>query len=135
MQRTSATPTGCSRSGSRCAATDQDRGAITIEAALGILVLLAVVSALAWCLALLPAQLAVGEAARAAARSAARGDVADVVRAEAHRLAPGADVAVRLEVDHVVVDVSRDVSPPGALARWGTVHLHAASVALLERTP
>lgn len=134
MQRTTTTPAGLSRPGSFRAAA-ADRGAVTVETAFGILALIAVVSGLAWCLALLPAQLAVGEAARAAARSAARGDGDAVVRAEARRLVPGADVDLHLDVDHVVVEVSRTVTPPGALGRLGSVRLHAASVALVEQLP
>jgi hypothetical protein len=135
MQLALATPTGLRRPGSLGAPAGSDHGAVTVETAFGILALLAVVSVLAWCLALLPAQLAVGEAARAAARLAARGDDTAVVRAEARRLVPGAEVDVHLDVDHVVIDVSRIVSPPGALARWGSVRLHAASVALVEQLP
>ncbi len=108
---------------------------MTVETAAGILMLLAVSIGLAWALALLPAQLAVGEAARAGARLAARGDGAAEVRAEARRLVPDAEVDVHLDVDHVVVDVSRTVAAPGALARWGSVRLHAASVALVEQVP
>ncbi|MDA8436764.1 MAG: hypothetical protein M0Z98_12355 [Actinomycetales bacterium] len=135
MERTTATPAGVSRPGSHRARVRTNDGAVTVEAAFGILALTIVTGALAWCLALLPAQLAVGEAARAAARVAARGDDAAVVREEARRLVPDARVEVHLDVDHVVVDVTRTVSPPGVLARWGSVHLHAASVALVERAP
>ena len=42
---------------------------------------------------------------------------------------------VRVDADHVVVEVSRSVAPPGALARWGAVHLHADATALVEETP
>jgi hypothetical protein len=133
MERTSAIPAGARRPGSHRSRVRADVGAVTVEAAFGILALVAVVGVLAWCLALLPAQLAVGEAARAAARVAARGDDSAAVREEARRLVPDARVEIHLDGDHVVVDVSRTVSPPGALGRWGSVHLHAASVALVEQ--
>jgi uncharacterized protein YbjQ (UPF0145 family) len=106
-----------------------------VEAAFGILALLVVVTALVWCLSLLVAQLAVGEAARAAARVAARGDDLAAVRDEAHRLVGDAVVVVRTDSGHVVVEVSRFVAAPGALARWGAVELHADATALVEETP
>jgi hypothetical protein len=111
----------------------RDRGAVTVESAFGILALVAVLSVLAWCLGLLVAQLAVGEAARAAARVVARGEDLGAARDEAQRLLPDAVVEVHHDLDHVVVDVSRSVSPPGALARWGSVRLSAESVALVEQ--
>jgi Flp pilus assembly protein TadG len=113
----------------------RDDGAVSVEAAFGIAALVAVMGALAWCFSLLGAQLAVGEAARAAARVAARGDDASAVRAEARRLVGDAEVVVHVDADHVVVEVSRSVAPPGALARWGGVHLHADATALVEETP
>ena len=112
-----------------------DLGAASVEAAFGIAALVLVVGALAWCLSLLGAELTVGEAARAAARVAARGDDTAAVQAEARRLVGDAEVVVRVEADHVVVEVSRSVTPPGALARWGGVRLHADATALVEVTP
>jgi Flp pilus assembly protein TadG len=135
MERRTVVPAGTRRPGPRRARAGADQGAVTVEAAFGILALLAVTTALVWCLSLLLAQLAVGEAARAAVRVAARGDDVRTVRDEARRLVPDADVDVRVDVDHVVVDVSRSVSPPGVLASWGSVRLHAESVALVERVP
>ncbi len=105
---------------------------MTVEAAFALIGMVTVVLALGWCLGLLGAQAAVGDAARAAVRAAARGEAPSAVRDEARRLVPGADVDIRVEGDHVVVEVARSVSPPGALARWGAVHLHAEAVALLE---
>ena len=114
----SGVPAGARRPGSRAAA--RDRGAVSVEAAFGILALLVVVTALVWCLSVLVAQLAIGEAARAAARVAARGDDVAAIQQEARRLVGDADVVVRVDADHVVVEVSRSVVPPGALARWGS---------------
>ncbi len=135
MQLTLVVPAGARRPGPRPPQEPADRGAVTVEAAFGILALLVVVTALAWCLSLLVAQLAVGEAARAAARVAARGDDLAAVRDEAHRLVGDAVVVVRTDSGHVVVDVSREVTPPGALARWGAVELHADATALVEEVP
>jgi len=127
-------PVGLCRPGPRPPADDRERGAASVEAAFGIVALVAVLAALAWCLSLLVAQLAVGEAARAAARVAARGEGPTAVVAEAHRLVADAEVDLRVEDDHVVVEVGRSVAPPGALARWGSVRLHADATALLEPT-
>jgi hypothetical protein len=135
MQLPLVVPAGARRPGPRPCSPDEDRGAVSVEAAFGILALLVVVSALVWCLSLLIAQLAVGEAARAAARVAARGDDLEAVRAEAHRLVDDAVVVVSTGSGHVVVEVSRSVSAPGALARWGAVELHADATALVEETP
>ena len=105
---------------------------MTVEAAFAMLGLVAVVAALAWCLAIIGAQLAVGEAARAAVRVAARGESSDAVGDEAHRLVPEAAVQVRVDADHVVVHLQRTVTLPGVLARWGGIALRADAVALLE---
>ena len=45
---------------------------------------------------------------------------------------PAADVGIAVVGEYVTVIVSRVVSPPGILARWGSVRLDASSVALLE---
>lgn len=112
-----------------------DRGAVAVEAALAAFVLVVVLLACAWCLLLVLAQLGVGEAARAGARVAARGENDASVAAEAHRLVASSSVDVRHDGDHVVVDVSRWVSPPGALGRWGSVRLRAEASALVEAAP
>jgi hypothetical protein len=70
-----------------------------------------------------------------AARVAARGDDTAAVQAEARRLVGDAEVVVRVEADHVVVEVSRSVMPPGALATWGAVRLRADATALVEVSP
>jgi len=120
-------PSGVGRAPAR-----RDDGAVTVEAAFALMGLLVVVGALAWSLALVGAQLAVGESARAAARVAARGEDVSATVAEARRLVHDARVDVRVDGDHVVVDVTREVTLPGALARWGSVRLAAESVAATE---
>jgi len=102
--------------------------------ALSLIGLVVVLIALTWCLGLLTAERALGEAARAAARVAARGEAASSTSAEARRLVPDADVGIDVAGDHVTVTVRRAVSPPGILARWGSIRLDASSVALLEHT-
>ena len=89
---------------------------------------------LAWCLALLGGELALASAARAAARVAARGETVDAVAREVHRLVPDAEVGVRADGDHVVVECRRTVDPPGALGRLGTVLLQARAVAVVEES-
>jgi hypothetical protein len=112
-----------------------DRGAVAVEAAVAVLVLVVVLLAAAWCLLAVLAQLGVGEAARAGARVAARGETDAAVAAEAHRLVAGADVDVRHDGDHVVVEVGRSLAPPGPLGRWGSVRLRARAEALVESAP
>jgi hypothetical protein len=129
MLPTLGAPVGSRRPGHRCAG---ESGAVTVEAAVALLALTAVTAAFAWCLGLLGAQLTVGEAARAAARVAARGEARDAVVAEARRAVPGAEVEVRVEDGHAVVEVSREVDPPGIAARLGPVVLRASAVALVE---
>ena len=60
---------------------------------------------------------------------------ADAVREEARRLVDDAEVVIRIEGGHVVVGVSRSVTAPGMLARWGAVRLHAEATALVEAAP
>ncbi len=110
----------------------RDTGAVTVEAALVLLGLTVVLAAVLWCIGLLGAQLALGEAARAAARVAARGESGSAVQAEARRLVPDAVVTVTDDGEHVVVEVRRELRPPGALGAWGRVELAARSVAARE---
>ena len=129
MLPTLGAPVGSRRPGHRCAG---ESGAVTVEAAVALLALTAVTAALAWCLGLLGAQLAVGEAARAAARVAARGETGEEVAAEARRAVPGAEVGLRVEDGHVVVEVTRELDPPGIAGRLGPVVLRASAVARVE---
>ncbi|WP_028478150.1 TadE family type IV pilus minor pilin [Nocardia sp. CNY236] len=83
-----------------------DRGAVTVEAALA---LSAVVVAVVLCLgALLAAstQVRCVDAAREAARLAARGDYSNAVPAAERVAPPSADIAVRAEGAHIVAVVS-----------------------------
>jgi hypothetical protein len=127
---TTTIPGGLRRPGSARA----DSGAASVEAAYGIIGLVLVALLLAWCLALLGGELALASAARAAARVAARGEPVDAVAREVHRLVPDAEVGVRTDGDHVVVECRRTVDPPGGLGRLGTVLLQARAVAVLEES-
>jgi Flp pilus assembly protein TadG len=113
------------------AATGDD-GAVTVEAAFAVMALVCVAVALSWCVTLVGAELALGEAARAAARVAARGGPPDAAPAEARRLVATAHVEVRRDGDHVAVVVTRSLGLPGALAAWGEVGLRADAVAAIE---
>jgi hypothetical protein len=130
---TTGAPGGARRPGLPAPTASSDTGAVSVEAAYGIAGLVLVAVALAWCLGLLGAELALASATRAAARVAARGESVASVTREAHRLVPDAVVTVRTEADHVVVECRRTVAPPGLLVRLGTVQLDASSVALREQ--
>jgi hypothetical protein len=119
--------------GARRPGPTRDGGAVSVEAAYAIGGLVLVALVLAWTLSLLGGELALASASRAAARVAARGDSVDDVVREVHRLVPDADVSVRRDDDHVVVECRRSVSPPGLLDRLGTVQLVARSVAVVEQ--
>ncbi len=112
-----------------------DDGAVTVETALSLLAVVTVLAAVVWGMGLLAGELAVGEAARAGARAAARGDSVAAVTAEARRVVREAEVAVREDGDHVVVEVRRSVDGPGLLARLGAVDLAASAVAAREPAP
>ena len=109
-----------------------DVGSVSVEAAMGMMAIFFALLIAAWCAGLLIAQLAVGEAARAAVRVAARGDGVVSVTAEAHRLVPGAEVAITHAGADVQVEVSRMVAPPGMLNHLGAVRLSASSFAADE---
>ncbi|VXC25334.1 TadE family type IV pilus minor pilin [Nocardioides sp. AX2bis] len=98
---------------------EQERGAVTAEAALVLPLLVAVTVALCWLLAVGAAQVRTVDAAREAARSAARGDDPGAVRDLALRVAPdGATVDVALGAEEVVVTVTGRVAGPGGLVSW-----------------
>ncbi len=95
---------------------DDQRGAVTAEAAVVIPLLLAVAMALVWLVALAATQVRVVDAAREAARAAARGesDSASVGRGQA--VAPdGARFAISRGGGAVTVRVSAEVTGPGGL--------------------
>lgn len=92
------------------------RGAVTAELALGIPLLLAVVVALVWLLAVGAGQVRVVDAAREAARSLARGDDQAVAVARAEEVAGArATVTVVSTGPQVRVLVTRRLDGPGGL--------------------
>ncbi len=89
-----------------------DSGAVLLETALAIPVLLAVAAALAWCLSLAVTTAALGDAARTVARELARGQAPDAALGSARAALPAARVVIRQEGDLVVVVAEQDVSAP-----------------------
>jgi Flp pilus assembly protein TadG len=113
------------------------RGAVTAELALGIPLLLAVVVALVWLLAVGAGQVRVVDAAREAARALARGDDQAAAVARAERLAgDGARESVVSTGGQVRVLVTRDLDGPGGLldALPGAT-LSSEAVAAVEGAP
>ena len=89
-----------------------DRGAVLLETALAIPLLMAVAVALAWGLSLAATSASLGDAARNAARALARGEAGQQVLDRARASAPGAQVSIVDAGTDVAVVISRDVSPP-----------------------
>ena len=95
---------------------DDQRGAVTAEAAVVIPLLLAVAMALVWLVALAATQIRVVDAAREAARAAARGepDAASIERGR--QVAPdGARFEISRSGGAVTVRVAAEVRGPGGL--------------------
>ncbi|HET8971603.1 MAG TPA: TadE family type IV pilus minor pilin [Candidatus Nanopelagicales bacterium] len=125
-------PAGSTRPAGR-----EQRGAVTVEAAVSLLALGLVLVALVWFLAVVGAQLRAGDAARAAARLAARDQPYTDVAAEARRIAPGAHVdqfrSSGPDGTRVVVVVRELMAPPlGPFSRLGSFEVSGRASALLE---
>ena len=117
---------------------DRDaRGAVTAELALGLPLLVAVTTGLAWLLAVGADQLRAVDAARETARAVARGDATGAAIAVGQRVAPeGATVRVATTGGQVRVTVTGEVAGPGGLFEaLPAAHLHAEAVAVLEEDP
>lgn len=95
--------------------TDDERGAVTAEAALVLPLLVAVTLGLVWLLSLASAQVRVVDAARETARAAARGDPDDVAIQRGQTAAPGASITVVRQGEEVSVTVTSHVTGPGGL--------------------
>ncbi len=95
---------------------DDERGAVTAEAAVVIPLLLAVAMALVWLVALAATQVRVVDAAREAARAAARGEPDAVSVERGRQVAPdGARFEISRGGGAVTVRVAADVKGPGGL--------------------
>jgi Flp pilus assembly protein TadG len=105
-----------------------DRGSVTVEAAIGMAAFLLVLALALSGVAAAVDQIRVVDAAREAARLAARGEP-DEGRAAAERIAPpDAEVAIDVNGEHIQVDVS--ATPMGGLLPG--VRLHAQAFAVRE---
>ena len=111
-----------------------ERGAATVELALGLPLLLAVTVGLVWLLAVGAAQVRVVDAAREAARAAARGDASgEAVRLGERVAPPGSRVSVTRGAYLVTARVAGEVAGPGGLFGFlPAVTVHAEAVAAPE---
>jgi Flp pilus assembly protein TadG len=112
------------------------RGAATVELALGIPVLVSLTIGLVWMLAIGIAQVRMVDAARETARAGARGDSETAAVARGHGVAPGAVVTLRTTDGEVVATASDVVAPPGGVLGFlPDVHVHARAVTTAEVAP
>lgn len=116
-----------------------ERGYVTAETAMAIPALVLALAAGLWAIAVVTAQLACVDAARAGARAAARGEPVDAVRNEVIRAAPPhAGVSVTRENDLTKVVVSAVVRPSWAPALppiTVTATAYSATESTIDRSP
>jgi Flp pilus assembly protein TadG len=112
------------------------RGAATVELALGIPMLASLTIGLVWLLTVGIAQVRMVDAARETARAAARGDTEAAAMARGREVAPGAAVALRTTAGRVAATADDRVAPPGGLLGFlPAVHVHAEAVTTAEVGP
>ncbi|MEO5877720.1 MAG: TadE family type IV pilus minor pilin [Streptosporangiaceae bacterium] len=107
--------------------TRRDRGSATVEIAMALPALTAVVAIALWGIAAAAAQVAGVDAVRAGARAAARGEPEAQVRAEIERAAPaGSQLEFRQDPDRTHLDLTVTVKPPVHLGLPAlTLHVQA----------
>lgn len=111
----------------------EQRGAVTAETAVVIPILLVLVAALAWLVALGVTQARVVDAARETARALARGDAAATAEAYGQRVAPaGARFVVTTVDGDVRVEVSAQVAGPGGIFKLPGFLARSTAVARVE---
>lgn len=109
-----------------------DRGSVTVELALALPALVALLFVMLWAVGLAGSSMVCADAARAGARAAARGESPDVVAALVRRLAPaGATVATNRAGAAVSVRVTIRSRIPGPW-RLPAVTLDSVALARLE---
>jgi Flp pilus assembly protein TadG len=114
----------------------EQRGAATVELALGIPVLISLTIGLVWLLAVGVAQVRIVDAARETARAGARGDSQSSAVARGRQVAPGAVVTLASSDGDVVATASEVVSAPGGLLGFlPDVRVHARAVTTAEVDP
>ncbi|MFG2867707.1 TadE family type IV pilus minor pilin [Streptomyces sp. NPDC048338] len=107
----------------------EDRGAVTVEAAMALPALVAFTLALLWSLAAAAAQIQCVDAARAGARAAARSEPVAAAESVARTAAPdGANVSVTRSGELWQVTVEAEAPGPGGMG----VTLRAGAAALAE---
>lgn len=111
----------------------RERGAATVELALGIPVLVSLTIGLVWLLSVGVAEVRMVDAAREAARASARGDPEPAAVARERQVAPGATVTIWERWGQVVASARDSVPPPGGLLGFlPAVTVHAEAVAAPE---
>lgn len=111
------------------------RGAATVELALGIPVLVSLTIGLVWLLTIGVAQVRMVDAARETARAGARGDTESAAVTRGRQVAPGARVTLTTNNGEVVATASDLVGPPGGLLGFlPDVRVHADAVTTAEAT-
>jgi Flp pilus assembly protein TadG len=109
----------------------KDRGAVSVELALAMPVLLAAVSVALWAVGAAGEQLACTDAARAGARAAARGESAEAMQALVRSVAPpGATIDTTSAAGYVTVRVAARTRPN--LLGWRGPVVHGLAVARPE---
>ncbi|QLQ09426.1 MAG: pilus assembly protein [Nocardioidaceae bacterium] len=113
---------------------DDSRGAVTVEAAAVIPVLVAIAIALAWLISLVLTQIRLVDAAREVARAAARAESLAEAKSLGVQVAPaGSDIEIVVEAHTVRALVRADVQGPGGLLSFLPIpRLEAEAVAMLE---
>jgi Flp pilus assembly protein TadG len=112
------------------------RGAATVELALGIPLLVSLTIGLVWLLTIGIAQVRMVDAARETARAGARGDDVAAALSRGRQAAPGATVSMSETDGQVVASASDDVSAPGGLLGFlPGVRVSAEAVAVTEASP
>ncbi|GHF74859.1 Flp pilus assembly protein TadG [Amycolatopsis bartoniae] len=105
------------------ARAESDRGAVTVEAAIGLGVLAIMFSLVLAGVFMASWQLRCVDAAQEAARLAARGDQAGADQAVDSLAPPGARLAIQTSGEQITTDVT--ASPPGGLLPGITLRGHA----------
>jgi hypothetical protein len=110
----------------------RDRGSATVEIAMALPALTAVVAIALWGIAAAAAQVTCVDAVRAGARAAARGEPEAEVRAEIERAAPaGAQIDLDRTADRTRIELTAVFNPPTRLGLPGLI-LHAQAEAATE---
>ena len=94
-----------------------DAGAVLLEAAIAIPLLLAVTLCLAWAVALAGTSMALGDAVRQSARDVARGIAVSDALDSARAAAPDAELRIEQEGESMVVVAEQQVSAPGPILK------------------